>query len=49
MSNKDRDVVPEQAPLVIFDIKSSSCMDKNFTDTKHNRHIAIRMHFVING
>ena len=47
--NKDSDIVPEEAPLIILDIKSDVCMDKNGNYTKHNRHIARRVHFVRNG
>ena len=46
--NKDLDVVPEQAPLIILDRKSAMYMSKNGKDTKHTRHIARRMHFVKN-
>ena len=41
--NKDPDVVPEQAPIVIFDSKSAVCMNKNGKDTKHTIHITRRM------
>ena len=27
--NKDTDIVTEEAPIIIFDIKSPVCMDKN--------------------
>ena len=47
--NKDPDIVPEEAPLIVLDSKSAMCMDKNYKDTKHTRHIARRMHFVRNG
>ena len=47
--HKDPYVVPEQAPLIILDIKSGICMDKNGKYTKHTRHISRRMHFVINS
>ena len=47
--NKDPDIVPEEAPLVIFDSKSDMCMANNGKDTKNTRHITRRMHFVING
>ena len=47
--NKDPDVVPEQTPLIILDIKSYLCMAKNAKDTKHTRHISRRIQFVING
>ena len=45
---KNPDVVPEQAPLIILDGKSSICMADNDKDTKHTRHISRRMNFVIN-
>ena len=35
--NKDPDIVPEEAPLIILDSKYSMCMDKNGKDTKHTR------------
>ena len=47
--NKDPDIVPEEAPLIVLDSKSAMCMAKNGKDTKHTRHIARRMHFVRNG
>ena len=47
--NKDPDMVPEEAPLIVLDSKSTMCMAKNCKDTKHTRHIARRMHFVSNG
>ena len=47
--NKDPDIVPEEAPLIFLDSKSSICMAKNGKDTKHTRHIARRMHFLMNG
>ena len=47
--NKDPDLVPEQAPIVILDNKSDMCMAKNSDYTKNTRHISIRMHFVRNG
>ena len=40
--NKDPDIVPEEYPLIILDIKSSFCMAKNGKDTNHTRHIARR-------
>ena len=42
-------MVPEDAPLIIFDITSALCMDKNSKDTKNTRHITRRMNFVRNG
>ena len=42
-------MVPEEAPLIVLDSKSSLCMNNNGKDTKHTRHIARRMYFVING
>ena len=47
--NKDTDMVPKEAPLIVLDSKSAMCMAKNGKDTKHNRHISRRMHFVMNG
>ena len=47
--NKDPDIVPEEAALIVLDIKSAMCMANNGKDTKHTRHIARRMHFVRNG
>ena len=41
-------IVPEEAPLVFLDGKSTMCMAKNGKDTKHARHIARRIHFVRN-
>ena len=47
--NKDPDMVPEEAPLIILDSNSDVCMDNNDKYTKHTRHIARRLHFVRNG
>ena len=47
--NKDPDVVPDKAPLIILDSKSSICMDKNGKETKHIRHISSIMNLVRNG
>ena len=47
--NKDQDVVPKQAPLIILDSKSAVCIDKNGKYTEHTRHIAIMIHFLRNG
>ena len=47
--NKDPDIFPEEAPLIILDIKSSVCMANNGKDTKHTSHIARREHFVRNS
>ena len=44
--NKDPDIVPEEAPLIVLYSKSAICMDKNGKDTKHTSHIARRMHFL---
>ena len=49
MLNKDPDIVPYEAPLIVLDIKYAMCMDKNGKDTKHTRHIARRIHLVRNG
>ena len=47
--NKDQYIVPERAPLMIFDNKFPVCMAKNGNDTKHTRHISRRIDFVRNG
>ena len=46
--NKDPDIVPEQASLIILEIESTVCMTKNGNDIKHTSHIARRVHFVRN-
>ena len=46
--NKDTYKVPNEAPPIILDIKSSICIYKNGKDTKHTRHIARRVHSVRN-
>ena len=46
--NKDTDIIPEEAPLIILDSTSAVCMAKNGNDTKHTSHIANIMHFVRN-
>ena len=48
MLNKDPYLVPEQAPLIILDRKSSIFMTNNGKDTKHTRQISRRMKFVGN-
>ena len=47
--NKDPDIVPEEAPLIVLDSKYDMCMDNNGKDTKHTRHIARIIHLVRNG
>ena len=47
--NKDTDIVPEEAPIIILDSKSTVCMAKNGKDTKHTRHIYSIVNFVSNG
>ena len=47
--NKDPDIVPEGAPLIVLDSKSAICMAKNGKYTKDTRHISRRMNFVRNG
>ena len=46
--NKDSDIVPEEAPLIILDIKSAMFMAKNGKDNNHTRHISRRVNFVSN-
>ena len=45
--NEDPDMVPKEAPLIFLDSKSAQCMAKNVKDTKHTRHIARRMNFLM--
>ena len=47
--NKDPEIVPQEAPLIVLDSRYAMCMDKNVKGTKHTRHIARRMNFVKNG
>ena len=47
--NKDPDIFPEEAPMIILDNKSDVCMDKNGKGTKHTRHNARIMDFSRNG
>ena len=47
--NKDPDIVPDEAPLIVLDIKSSVCMAKNGKYTKHTRHNERRVHSARNG
>ena len=46
--NKNPDIVPEEAPLIVLDIKSAMCMANNSKSDKHTRHISSRIHFVSN-
>ena len=47
--NKDPDMFPKEAPLIVLDSKSAMCMAKNGKYTKHTKHTARRMHLVRNG
>ena len=47
--NKNSDIVPEEAPLIILGSKYDVCMAKNGKNTKHTTHIAKRMQLVRNG
>ena len=47
--NKDTDIVPEEAPMIILDSNYVVCMANNGKDTKNTRHIARRMNSVRNG
>ena len=49
IDERNPDIVPEEYPLIVLDIKSDMCMAKNGMDTKHTRHIARIMHLVRNG
>ena len=47
--NKDPDIVPDEDPLLILDIKSDLCMAKNDKYTKYNRHISRRVNIMRNN
>ena len=47
--NKDPEIVPEEAPLIILDSKYDMCMAKNGKETEHTRHISSIMYVVRNG
>ena len=47
--NKDTDIVPEEAPIIILDRNSNVCMSKNGKYTNHTRHFARRVHLVRDG
>ena len=46
--NKDPEIAPEEAPMIVLDSKSAIFMAKNGKNNKHTRNIASRMHFVRN-
>ena len=43
--NKDPDIVPEEAHLIVLDSKYDMCRSNNGKDTKHTRHIERIIHF----
>ena len=47
--NKDPDIVPEEAPLIVLDSKSAMCMANDGKNNKQKRYIARRIHYVRNG
>ena len=47
--NKDPDIVPQEAPMIVLDSKSAMCMANNDEYTKHTRHIVSRINFSRNG
>ena len=47
--NKDTDIVPKEATLIVMDIKSAMFLANNGKDTKHTRHIARIIYSVRNG
>ena len=47
--NKDLDIVPEVAALIILDSKYDVCMYKNGKDTNHTRTMVRRVHLSRNG
>ena len=46
---KDPDIVPEEPPLIILDIKSDVCMARRSKYTKHTKYISRRLNFVTTG
>ena len=46
--NKDTDIVPEAAPIIIMYIKYDVCMAKNVKDTNATSQISRRVSFVRN-
>ena len=49
LSNKDTYIVSEEDTLIISDGKSDVFVDNNDKDTKHTRHIYIRVKLVTNS
>ena len=47
--NKDPDIVPGEAPIIILYSNYAVCIYKNGKDANHTRHISRRVHFVRNG
>ena len=47
--NKDPDIVPEEAPLIILDRKSDVCMANNVKDTNNKRNITRGVNILSNG
>ena len=47
--NKDPNVLPEQAPLIILDRKLAVCVSNNSKYTKHTRKNDKIIHYVRNG
>ena len=41
--NNDPNIVPDEYPLIILDIKSDICMSKNVKDAKRTRYISRRV------
>ena len=47
--SKDKYIVPERTPLIMLYKKYVVCISTNGKDTKHNTHMARRVHLVIKG
>ena len=47
--DKDSDIDPEEAPMVVLGINSAMFMDNSGKDTKHTKYIPRRVNFVRNG
>ena len=47
--NKDPDIVPEESPLIILDIKYDICIATNGKDANNTSHIPTGVHSVSDG
>ena len=47
--NKEPDIVPEEAALIVLYKTFTVCLANNGKDTNHTRHISRRVHLMRNG